>query len=502
MNRESVVIVLDCGATNLRSIAVESSGDLLAQASRPNETVPQPGDPGMGIWDLEVVWAKLCAATREVLGRTGNARVEGVIAATWGADGAPMSRDGSLTYPIISWQCSRTEGIAGEFSEMNDPWRIYRITGYQVMAINTLFKFMWLRENSPDSLDGANCWLMMPGLVESKLGARDHVDPTSASTTMAMDLGKMVWSEELLGIAGLGPDFFPEWRYPGEVVGEVSRKASGESGLPEGTPILAGGHDTQFALVGSGAGRREAILSSGTWEILAQRSNSFEPTRDAFEGGLIFEVDASRGLFDPQILMMGSGVLEWVQSTFFPDVQRGRYETMIELGGGVPAGSRGVRVLPSFVRDSGPSRRYGTRGTILGLQLGTRREDIYRAAIEGLSFQLRNALEVLSESTGNMPKSIRVVGGGSKNGLWNQIRADVTGLPVKTTSHKEATVIGAALVAFAGAGRFDSVESAAGEMDFSTTTFEPGPDREVYREEYFRYLKLPPALEPAYSQRD
>ena len=430
------------------------------------------------------------------------ARIEGVIVATWGADGAPRGEDGSLTYPIISWQCSRTEEIAGRIENLMDSWKIYRTTGYQVMAINTLFKLMWLRQNAPEALNVATHWLMMPGLVESRLGAEDHIDPTSASTTMALDLSRMEWSEDLLALADLGPDFFPEWRYPGEQVGEVTEVASRESGIRAGTPILAGGHDTQFALIGSGAGRKEAILSSGTWEILAQRSKAFAPTQDAFKGGLIFEADAVKGLYDPQILMMGSGVLEWVQSTFFPDIERGNYDVMIEMGRDVPAGSRGVIVMPSFVRDSGPSRRYGTKGTILGLQLGTRREELYRAAIEGLSYQLRNALEVLSTSTGDDPEGIRVVGGGSKNSLWNQIRADVTGLPVTVTSHKEATVIGAAFVAFTGAGMFGSVESALGEMDVSTRTFEPGPDAASYVEEYSKYMKLPPALEPAYSQRD
>jgi len=456
----------------------------------------------MGIWDLDVVWEKLCSSTREVMGNLPDPDIEGVIVATWGADGAPISEDGSLAYPIISWQCSRTEEIANRISESIDPWEIYRTTGYQVMSINTLFKLMWLRQNAPGALDGTNRWMMMPGLVESRLGAEDHIDPTSASTTMALDLSRMDWSDDLLAMADLDRTFFPEWKFPGEPVGEVSPNAALESGIPEGTTILAGGHDTQFALIGSGAGMKEAILSSGTWEILAQRSETFNPSMDAFNGGLIFESDAVRGLYDPQILMMGSGVLEWVQSTFFPDVKRGEYEKMIDLGRAVPPGSRGVKVLPSFVSDSGPSRRYGTRGTILGLQLGTRREELYRAAIEGLSYQLRNALEVLANSTGSRPEGIRVVGGGSRNFLWNQIRADVTGLPVTVTSHKEATVIGAAFVAFTGTGKFTTVESGLEEMEVSTRAFEPGPDSTNYQLEYMKYLELPPALEPAYSQRD
>ena len=161
-------------------------------------------------------------------------------------------------------------------------------------------------------------------------------------------------------------------------------------------------------------------------------------------------------------------------------------------------------MIPSFVSDSGPTRRYGTRGTLLGLNLGTSRGEIYRAALEGLSYQLRHALEVLTDSTGEAPDSLRVVGGGSKNQLWNRIRADVTRLPVSTTSQKEATVVGAAMVAFAGLGLLPSLEDAVGGLEVKTTTYEPGPDSGLYEDRYRAYRQAPPALEPAFveAQRD
>jgi L-fuculokinase len=332
-----------------------------------------------------------------------------------------------------------------------------------------------------------------------------------------MDLAKPDWSEDLLRLAGLEPDFFPEWRSPGSVVGELTKDASQESGLPVGTPILAGGHDTQFALLGSGSGAGEAVLSSGTWEILALRVPSFRPTKEGFQGGLIFEADAVGGLWDPQMLMMGSGVLEWVRTMFFGDLPPRDYRTMIDLGRTTPAGSQGVRMIPSFVSDSGPTRRFATKGTLLGLGLHTGRGEIYRATLEGLSFQLRQALEVLAGSTGQRTEGIRLVGGGSRNPLWNQIRADVTGLPIATTSHKEATVLpitttshkeatvlGAALVAFTGVGLFDSVESAFGNVDVRTETTRPGEDSGTYQDLFQSYDLLPHALQGLYrgTQRD
>jgi L-fuculokinase len=504
LTRTEAIVVLDCGATNLRSIVVGRQGELLAEASRPNSAVPQPGNPTMKIWDLGAVFTKLCSATKEALGGIRGTSIEGVTVATWGADGAPVKGDGSLAYPVISWQCGRTEALARDLGREIDPWKIYGISGYQVMAINTLFKLMWLREHAPRSLQSADYWLMMPGLVEAELGADPHVDPTSASTTMAMDLRSLDWSEELLDLAGLDPGFFPPWKYPGEITGTVSGEASAKSGIPAGTPIVAGGHDTQFALVGSGASRGEAILSSGTWEIAAIRSESFTPTRSGFEGGVIFESDAVKGWYDPQILMMGSGVLEWLRANFFADIPPGDYASLIDMGSRAAPGAGGVVLVPSFVSDSGPTRRFGTRGTLLGLELSTTRGEIYRAALEGLSYQLRHALEVLTDSTGMEPESLRVVGGGSKNDLWNRIRADVTQLPVSTTSQKEATVVGAAMVALVGLGVLPSLDQAVEGLDVEITSYHPGPDADFYEDRYRAYREVPVALQPAYAdaQRD
>ncbi len=492
VERQEAVLVLDCGATNLRAVVMAPDGTVLSQASTPNRVSVQPGESGHLVWDMDEIWSKLCSCIRDVLARTGSDHIAAVTVATWGADGAPVRPEGTLAYPVVSWKCPRTVPVAKRFSEQVSPWHVFEVTGYQVMSINTLFKLIWLREHAPRSLEKGNMWLMMPALVANRLGAKPHVEPTSASTTMAMSVPERDWSDEMLGYAGLDHTFFPPWVEPGEVVGEVSARASRQTGLKPGTPIVAGGHDTQFAIIGAGAKMDEAVLSSGTWEILAFRCDSFTPTRAGFDGGVMVEADVERGMWNPQILMMGSGVLEWIRSAFFGSSVD--YSDMIASAQRVPPGSRGVCVLPSFVSDSGPNRRFGTMGTILGLGLNTSRDEIYRAALEGLSFQLRQSLEILTESTGIRPKGIRVVGGGSRNELWNRIRADTTGLPITTTSISEATVLGASLVAFRGIGRFRSLEAAVRSIDFGETTIRPGEHGETYEELYRQYLKVPPSL--------
>jgi len=500
-HREEVVLVFDCGATNLKAVAVDPQGRIIANASRSNSPKPQrDGKPGWLIWDLEEIMRKLCEGAREVSTKVDPKNIKAVTVATWGADGAPIRRDGTLTYPPISWQCPRTEETIKRIGKKMSAWEIFQVTGYQIIPFNTLLRLIWLRENAPKALAEAHNWLMMPGLIAHRLTGQFHIDPTSASTMMAMDLMKRDWSSSMLELAGLDTSFFPEWCEPGKTVGYITEDAEKQSSIPAGVPVVAGGHDTQFALFGSGAKMGEAILSSGTWEILGVRAKTFNPSLTAFKDGVIFEADVQPGLWNPQLLMMGSGVLEWVLDKVFPRTRKGKYDTMTREAKSVQAGSEGVIFIPSFVRESGPTKKYGTMGTLLGLTLRTSRGQILRAAIEGLSFQLRQALQILNKTTALKIKGIRIVGGGSKNPLWNQIRADVTGLPVITTEQKEYTTVGAALSSFIGIGRYRSPEEASRHVLSQQRVFRPGHNQIIYQNIFRRYMKALKSLEDFYQQ--
>jgi len=500
---DQLVIVLDCGATNARAVAVDTAGQVVASSSLPNQPAHQPDSPeSWRIWPLEAVFDRLATACGEALASIDPGRIAAVTVTTFGADGAPVTATNELTYPVISWQCTRTEELADAISGRVDPWELFRTTGYQVIPFDTLLKLIWLRENAPEALERADRWLMMPGLLSMLLCGEQSIDPTAAGTMMAMDMGARDWSAEVLSLAGLDASFFPRWVEPGRVIGGVTADAAERTGLPEGIPVVAAGHDTQFAAVGSGARPDEAILSSGTWEVLMLRQQEYEATRQGFDAGLIIEADAEPGRWNPQLLMMGSGPLEWIREQFFGDITaRGSaYESMIAAAEDVEPGACGVMMLPSFLPDAGPNAPYHTKGTLLGLGLSTTPGQIYRAGLEGLCFQLRHAAEVLQRSTGFEPAGIRLVGGGARNPLWNQLRADVTGLPVTTISNEEATVAGAAIFAFIGGGVFGSAEEGQWAAELGERTIEPGEGASAYDDLYAAYRGLGPALEEYYRR--
>jgi L-fuculokinase len=497
-----IVIVMDCGSTSTRVIAVDETGRLLAEAGAKSGFSPQSdGKKGWLVWDLDALWARLGKLSRTVCAKISPKNIVAVTVTTWGADGAPVAADGTLTYPPIAWACPRTQPTAQAITRQVSAWELFHTTGYQVISFNTLLKLLWLRENAPQALDKAKTWMMMAGLLSHRLCGEMTMDYTAASTMMAMDLARRTWAPKLLKLAGVDASLFPRFVESGEVIGTVTAQASKATRIPQGTPVTAAGHDTQFAPIGSGARREEAILSSGTWEILLARTPRYQANRAGFDGGLIIEADALPGLFDPQLLMMGSGVLEWIARHFYADVAKGRklYDTMIGEANAHRAGSGGVTLLPSFVAGTGPTKRYHTLGTLLGLTITTERGQVYRAALEGLSCQLHLAIEMLHAATGFQPRGIRVVGGGSKNDLWNQVRADVTGLPITTIEQKEATVLGAAICAFVGTGVHSSVAAAQKAMRLREIAFRPSTQRDAYRELYARYKALLPRLKPHYS---
>ncbi|HSV30409.1 MAG TPA: FGGY family carbohydrate kinase [Atribacteraceae bacterium] len=494
-------VVLDCGATSIRAVTIGEKGEILHISSCPNAPRPQEGIRENLIWDVDEVWDKSIRVVRDVVSKTPGKAVSLTVTA-FGADGAPVKKDGSLTYPVISWQCSRTVPWTNRLIGSLSAREIFRITGYQIIPFNTLFKLLWLRENAPRSLEQADCFMMMPGILSHRFCGEFSIDWTSASTTMMLDIQNKTWSKRILSLAELDSSFFPRMVRPGEVIGTLLDKVAGETGLPGKIPVISTGHDTQFALMGSLASPDEVILNSGTWEIAALRVSECRDSDRAFELGILTEIDSEEGLWNPQMLMIAGGVVEWVRRNFFCDIKdHGEiYRMMIEGAQQVPPGSRGVVAIPSFM-PSGPNKPQHTQGTLLGLELTTERVEIFRAVLEGLCYQLKQAVLAFREVFSFVPQGIRVVGGGAKNTLWNQIRADVLNLPVLTTSVEEATVLGATLFSMVGSGFTQNIDQAREMIVIDTRTFEPSNLTPVYQGFFEEYAKIPFFLAPHYRNR-
>lgn len=460
-----MILCLDCGATNVRAMVVGDDGVILGKASQPNATFPGQESPQYHVWDAARILDQLAQCSREALSGLDAAQIHAVTITTFGVDGALVDERGELLYPVISWKCPRTAEVMHSIAKYVPQATLNRLSGVGAFAFNTINKLIWLKENRPELLGQAHKWLFISNLLAYRLTGEMRTDRTMAGTSQLTDLTTGDFSAEILGALDLDASLFPPMVDAGDRIGTLTPQAAAMLGLPDaGIPVISSGHDTQFAVFGSGAEKNQPVLSSGTWEILMVRSEHAALGPEDYLAGATAELDADPHLRNPGLQWIASGIIEWVKSVCY----RGEgYDVMDAEAAAIPPGSDGVTLVPDFL-PSDP-----VPGSLQGLILGRTRGHIYRAAMEALTFRLRDRLTRLETVGGFKAENLLLVGGGARNKIWTQMRADVLGLPVFVSKVSESTVLGAAMFALAGAGIYPSPEAAREAFGICYDVYEP-----------------------------
>lgn len=461
--KQEVILVLDCGATNVRAIAVDRQGQIVARAATPNASRIDARNSHWHEWSLDDILQRFATCCQTLSARLAGCHIRGITVTTFGVDGALVDERGELLYPIISWKCPRTQAVMENIARIMDARQLQQISGVGAFSFNTLYKLIWLKEHAPQHLERAHAWLFISSLLTQRLTGRFTTDMTMAGTSQLLDIHQRDFSPQILAAAGLSRRLFPQPVNAGDVIGPLLPAAASALGLPPGIPVISAGHDTQFALFGAGAGQNEPVLSSGTWEILMVRSAQVDTRMLSQYPGSTCELDSQPGLFNPGMQWLASGVLEWVRKLLWtPDTP---WSVLIEEASALTTGADGVKMQCDLLS--------GQRGGWQGITLNTTRGHLYRAALEGLTAQLQTHLRTLENIGQFKAKELLLVGGGSRNALWNQLKADTLGIPVKVLDDAETTVAGAAMYGWYGVGEFVSPGQARENVDFSYHYFYP-----------------------------
>jgi L-fuculokinase len=482
-----LVLIFDCGATNVRVIAIDQRGTIVASKSFQNQTQEDSNYAGGRIWDLDEIWSKLCAASKEVVSKIDGHSIVAITTTTFGVDGTFLDKNGELIYPIISWQCERTKPIMQNIGKYIPLDKLYQLNGINAYSFNTINKLIWFKENQPQVISKADCFLFMPSLINYKLTGQKRNDISMLGTSMLSSIDNRCLSSEILEKIDFPPHLFGHIGEASEIVGITTPKAAEETGIPSGTMVCLAGHDTQFAIFGSGAETDQPVLSSGTWEILMARSAGFSTTEEQLKTGITTEFDAIAGLYNIGLNWLGSGIIEWVRKQFYAECPNEEcYDAMIKEAMEVEIGSNGIYINPDFNNINNLTQK----GQIIGLTLNTKRSEIFRAVLEALSYQLKLALTALEDAGGFKATKIICVGGGSKNRLWNQIRADVLELPVVIIDQKETTVLGASFFAFTAARVYSSAGEAREHINYHTEIILPSENAKTYNIKFKQWNEL------------
>ena len=470
---DPLLMGIDAGTSGIRALVFTLEGQLLAEASR-SVPLARP-NPGWAEHDPHALWEAARAAVRAATEQLGDpGRIIGVAAASVGEAFVALDRAGQPLGPVIAWYDERPRAELDWLSRKIGFERLHALCGLSPDPTFTLCKLLWLRANHPDLLAGAVRWLNVTHYLAWRLCGEMTCDPTLASRTLAFDLHKRVWADDLIAETGLSRDLFATIRPNGARLGGVTADAAAETGLPEGCAVGVGGHDHIIgALVLGALGPGIMFNSLGTAEAatatLPRPSAQPELLRLGYSQGTT-EVEGE----EPVTYLFGgfptSGAcIEWFRS-LFDGVD---HDTLIREAGSVPAGCHGVTFVPDLRGRISPVPDPLARGAWFGLAADTARGGLYRAVLEGIAFESRQTLDSLGPLGVPEIREIRAIGGNTKNALLMQIKASVYQQAVKATEMAEVSALGAALMGGLAAGAFDDLARGQASLQPSLRTIEP-----------------------------
>jgi xylulokinase len=494
----SYVLAHDVGTTGNKATLFDEEGALVASAFAPYETLyPHAGWAEQRPDDW---WRSLCLSGRRLLHDAGVGPTEVACVAFSGQMMGAVAVDDHAN-PIrnaIIWADQRAVSQVERVAQRVDPRHVYIVTGHRLSPSYSAAKILWLKEAEPQSYEAAHRFLQAKDFLAAKLTGAFVTDRSDASGTNVYDLERGTWSDELVEAFELEPEKLPHIRDSTDVVGEVRESVAEETGLRAGTTVVIGGGDGSCAAVGAGVireGLAYNYIGSSSWIALATPKPILDPEMRTFTWAHLVPA-----MFSPCGTMQAAGA-----SYQFARDQLAEHEKVVAerlgisaydlMNDGVlqsPPGARGLLFLPYLLGERSPRWNPHARGAFIGLTGRHRQPDLLRAVLEGITLNLRVILEAFARQGAAIEK-LRVIGGGARGAAWNQIMADIFGIPVQRLALlEEATSMGAGVAGGIGVGIWKDF-SKVDEMVEVATEARPRPEFRAL------YDKLSELFDSAYT---
>lgn len=350
----------------------------------------------------------------------------------------------------------------------------------------------WLKTHEPQLLAQTSRFVQVNGYINYRLTGEFSLDSAHAALLQLRDYSTGEWYKPICEACGIEPGQFPEVKAAHGYHGEVSPRASEATGLRPGTRVMVGTVDSAAAALEAGAVKPGvAAEMTGTSTVLIM-PNDAGLTEPAF----IAMPHAIPGLHLLLGAMVASGAsLRWFRDQLGEiEVQAGTrlkadpFDLLTEQAAQVSPGSRGVVFLPYMVGERSPLWHTNAKGVFFGLSLATPKAALIRAILEGTAFALHHNVEV-ARRAGIQLSQLRSVGGGTRSALWNQIKADVLGMPVCLPEASVGAAFGDAVLAGVGLGLYPDIRGALRDLVRLKTQFEPNLENHRKYQDIYRIFR-------------
>jgi xylulokinase len=489
-----LMLGVDLGTSCLKTALVSSSGDVIAEASQ--EYATHYPYPNWAEQEPEDWWNALCATTRRVIASAQgwNSRLAGVCISSQAPVIVPVGGDGRPLMRAILWLDKRAEAVCDVIRQSMDEERMRQITANNLSSYLGAPTYVWLKSHRPAAFEQTHQFLMANGYLNLRLTGQHTMDISQAPLQLLFDIGKSVWSSEILEALDLPVEKLPTVFRCIDIIGEVHKQAAEETGIPRGTPVLAGVTDTPAAMVAMGVVQcGQAFVSHGTGCNIGLCAAEPRPSRHLV---CIPHGVPDRWMVVAVMTSTGASMRWFVNELCARDrddaqaIGTDPYHAVTASAETSPPGSGALLFLPYLMGEQAPIWDADARAAFVGISADTTRGHMLRAIMEGVAFGIRQNLGICMDA-GYEVRDIRVQGGAARNRLWNQIVSDATSRVVLAPPANAGAPIGDALLVGLATGLYPNIEAMQAVCPQPGSIYRPNPvNAAVYDRLYPIYERL------------
>lgn len=477
----SIYLGIDIGTSGTKTIAMAEDGTVIADAAEGYPvSYPKP------LWseqDPDLWWNATVKSVRKVmkLAKLKPADVKAIGLSGQMHGSVFLDKNNEVIRPALLWSDQRTAAECAEIeSRAGGREELIKMVANPALTGFTAPKILWLRNREPRNFAKLRKVLLPKDEIRRRLTGEFATEVSDASGMLLLDVAKREWSTQLLSSLELDRDLLGTVYESEDVTGKLTKEAAKKLGLTTDCMVVGGAGDCAANAVGSGVVKKGILASSlGTSGVMFVHSD--EMAADP-QGRLHTFCHAVRGKWHMMgVTLCAAGTLEWFVQKLCCEMRGSKgktdpYATLLKEAAAIQPGSEGLMVLPYLAGERTPHADPDARGCVIGITLKHDRGHVARAILEGVTYSLRESLEVLNEMS--IPvRQVRAGGGGAKSQLWRQMQADVFGRKVVTLNAEQGPAYGVALLAATGAGAYKNIQEACGAT--IRTVSEIVPDRQA-----------------------
>lgn len=500
------ILGIDIGTSGTKTVLFSENGVPVSSATYEYPLyTPQNGYAEQDPLDW---WNAVVSGIRQVIGesKVSAAEIRGIGLSGQMHGLVMLDGDNKVIRRSIIWCDQRTAKEVGEITEKVGADRLIEITANPAVTGFTAAKIMWVKNNEPQNYERCRHILLPKDYIRFMLTGEYATEVSDASGMQLLDIPNRCWSDEVLNKLGIDKALLAKVYESPEITGKVIRQAAELTGLFEGTIVVGGAGDNAAAAVGTGVVEDgKAFTTIGSSGVVFAHTDNISIDK---KGRVHTFCCAVPNCWHVMGVTQSAGLsLKW----FRDNLCQSEVETALNMGvdpyfltdreaEAVPIGANRLLYMPYLNGERTPHLDPNCRGAFVGLSTMHKKRDMIRAVMEGVSYSLRDCVEVMREMNISVT-DMMACGGGGSSPLWRQMLADLYGCSVKTTQNKEGPALGAALLAAVGSGIYSSVPEACGAVILPDKIQEPvRANSEEYEKVYTVYKKLYPAMKSCFDE--